>query len=477
MARKYLFGPVSQRFVERNLLEHCASGDCLPFDSAGQLGFTITDGDDWEAVLKRLPGGWRPDFVVLDLHYTTIPHCLWQAPVPLVGLAADWNWLWHAYRRLLGHVDLILTDTEGVERLAKEGIHHALAANLFGLEAGWLSAVPALDANRDIDVLFAGNMHQAVQRERLRWLGRLVSLGDRYCVSIVQGVFDTSYRDLARRARIIFNRSIWGECNMRAFEAAAAGALLFQEESNREIAAYFRDRQECVLYNDQNLEQLLLHYLEHEDERRGIAEAACKRVEEFTFAKLWCGHLNRIEQEWVVLQARARERCVAGEAIDWRGRLWQALGSGQPRSDSGLVQDLVSCCASGSGDRLESLSYVRADLHNGLGMALALTNTGGELQPIGEEFARAVRLDRTHPVAGLNLVEALIKGGQRTAAIEEAKATLSILNRDDNSELETQPSAVAAKYHTTVHNQQSTTSDSPFSPPLGKGGAGGVFST
>ena len=30
------------------------------------------------------------------------------------------------------------------------------------------------------------------------------------------------------RSRVAFNRSVWSEANMRAFEAAAAGALLFQ---------------------------------------------------------------------------------------------------------------------------------------------------------------------------------------------------------------------------------------------------------
>ncbi len=449
MSQKHLFGPVNKRFVERNLLEHCATGNCLPFDSAGKLPFTITDADDWPTLIKRLPAGWRPDFVVLDLHYTTIPQCLWQAPVPLIGLATDWNWLWHAERRLLRHVDLILTDTQGVERLAQEGIHHTWAANLFGLEAGWLSATPATDSKRDIDVLFAGNMHPAVQRERLAWLGRLASIGEHWNVSIVRGVFDEDYRNLARRARIIFNRSIRGECNMRAFEAAAAGALLFQEEGNREIGAYFRDRQECVLYNDQNLEELLNHYLEHEDERRGIAEAAQCRVEEFTFAKLWQGYLERIEQEWAGVQERARKRCGAGGSIGLTARMWQALGSGRPGDDTNLVQDLVGCQASGSDDRLGSLSYVGADLHNAIGMALALTSSGGELQPIGEAFARAVRCDAKHPVARLNLVEALVKAGQRDAAFAEARTALAKL----------------------------AGLDVQYSPPLDKGGLGGSSAT
>src|SRR5258708_7391640 len=117
MPQRYLIGPISNRFMSRNLQEHCATGDCLPFDTAGRLPFFITEGDSWETALQRLPYIWRPAFLVLDLHYTTIPPCFWQAPIPIIGLAADWNLLWHAYRRLLPHLDLVLTDRQGVERL------------------------------------------------------------------------------------------------------------------------------------------------------------------------------------------------------------------------------------------------------------------------------------------------------------------------------------------------------------------------
>src|SRR5207253_5605946 len=105
MARRYLFGPVTPRFIDQNLYRACQAGECLAFQP----------GEDVEQLVKTV------DFVVLDLHYTSIPAYLWQAPVPLVGLAQDWNLLWHGYRHFLKHVDLVLTDTAGVERLACEG--------------------------------------------------------------------------------------------------------------------------------------------------------------------------------------------------------------------------------------------------------------------------------------------------------------------------------------------------------------------
>ena len=286
MTCRYLFGPVTADFADQNLRRQRTSGECLTFDPAGATDLAIRPGGTWTAVTERLPPGWQPDFVALYLPYTVIPECLWSAPVPRIGLAADWNLLWHDYRRSLPACDLILTDVAGVEVMAREGIAHAQAFNIFGCERAYLEP-PLEEKPRDIDVLFVGNLHPAVQRERLPWLGRLARLGDHRRVAIHTGVFGAEYRDLLRRARIVFNRSIRGECNRRAFEAAATGALLFQEAGNLETPAYFTDRRECVYYDNDNLLDLLEYYLDHEDERLAIAEAAHRRAAHYSFEDQW----------------------------------------------------------------------------------------------------------------------------------------------------------------------------------------------
>src|SRR5262249_8000184 len=145
----------------------------------------------------------------------------------------------------------------------------------------------------------------AVQRSRLPWLGRLARLADRWRVTIDAGVFGDDYRRLLGRARVVFNRSVRGEGNKRALEAAAAGALLFQEGENREVSRYFRDRQECVFYTEDNLEGLLEHYLTHEEERAAVTGAARARVGGCGFASLWEQHLGVIVREWPGMTERA----------------------------------------------------------------------------------------------------------------------------------------------------------------------------
>jgi len=424
MPRRHLFGPVSAAFAAQHLARQCRAALCRTLDAVDFPEGAAAAADTWNALLTRLPADWRPEFVALDLHYTAVPPVLWSAPVPVVGLAADWNLLWHHYRRALRRCDLVLTDAAGVDALAREGITHARSANLFGCGRDFLDG-PAADSPRDIDVLFVGNLHPAVQRDRLPWLARLAALADRWCVVVRTNVYGDDYRRLLRRARIVFNRSVRGECNQRAFEAAASGALLFQEAGNPEVPAYFTDRREYVAYTAADLEPLLRHYLEHEDQRRAIAEAARRRVEGYTFESLWDAHLGLIDREWPALCQRAARRTAPARVQDLLGRTWQMLSSNR-RNDTALVADLSAALAAQPASGL---------LHNALGLAVTVLAAREEwlspaaAQRAAEHFDRAWSRDPGHVVAGLNLAEALALAGRRPQAAEQARRVLAELNR------------------------------------------------
>jgi GT2 family glycosyltransferase/predicted Zn-dependent protease len=416
MTVRYLFGPVSSEYADQHLSGPRQDGRCLAFGYHGEADLTIGPGDSWEDVCRRLPSGWRPDFVAVYLPYTPVPPCVWSAPVPLVGLAADWNLLYHGYQRLLGCCELALTDTAGVEALARDGIGHARTANLYGLGRDFLEH-PWPDADRPIHCLFIGNLHRAIHRSRLAWLGRLARLAGRWRVVIATGVFGEDYRALLSRARVVFNRSVRGECNQRTFEAVAAGALLFQEASNREVHSYLRDRQECVCYGDDDLEALLEHYLEHEGERRVIAEVARARVSEFAFAALWEQGLGVIEQEWDALADRARQRPALPPGDELLARTWQALGG--PLRDPALLPDLARAADAGG--------HTDVTLLHALGLVAGLAGFSSEAALY---FRRVVDADPYHVVAGLSLVEALLATGQVPEAIEQAQRTLPLLDRE-----------------------------------------------
>jgi tetratricopeptide (TPR) repeat protein len=424
MSRRYLFGPVSRAFASEQLREARASGACVAFDFAGETDLAMAPGDSWESVCGRLPHGWRPEFVVVCLGPALPPACLWRAPLPLVAWAPDWDLHWHGYRRRLRCCERVLVDPNGADLMAREGISHCRAANYPGRGRAWLEAAWPGAGDRDIDVLFVGGLHPAVRHERLAWLGRLARLGERCRVAIRTGVPDDEYRRLLGRARVVFGRSARGACGPRVFEAAAAGALVFQEAGNREIGRYLRDSRECVLYEDATLEPLLAHHLGHEDERRRLAEAARARARSYGFEDLWQEELRQIVQDWPGLVERARRRPCLPPLEDLLSRTWEVVGAAVG-DDPALVPDLV-----GGLRRLPQ----RAALHNALGLALTRAAQGGGpvtsalAEQAAYHFRRALDSDPSFVVAGLNLAEALAGLELAPAAVAVAQRTLATLD-------------------------------------------------
>jgi glycosyltransferase involved in cell wall biosynthesis/predicted Zn-dependent protease/predicted O-methyltransferase YrrM len=427
---RYLYGPVTTTFAADHLRGPRAAGACLAFDAAGATDLAVGVSDTWEDVCRRFPPDWQPDFVVLDLHYTQLPACLWTAPVPLVGLAADANWLWHHYRHRLACCELVLTDTASAEALSRAGVTAARAANLFGCAPSSMEN-PAPESPRDIDILFCGNLQQAIQRERLPWLGRLGPLGTRWRVVIATGIFGDEYRRLLGRARVVFNRSARGESNLRTMEGVAAGALLFQEADNREVSAYFRDGQECVFYTADDLEERLTYYLEHEEVRAALAAAARAKLPQYTWEALWQGMLGLIEQEWDGIAERTRSRSVLTGRDSLLARTAEALAA-STFDDPTLVADLEAAVQQAPGS---------AALHNALGLAWTRASQGAG--PVTAElagqaaahFRRAVEADPTHLLAGLNLAEALVGIDHKAEAAEAAARTLAELSRQPELDL------------------------------------------
>src|SRR5262245_61449063 len=136
MPRAHLFGPVSPTFAAQNLRRHVEEGVCVVFDHSGPI--SVGPKDTWDSFAARFPGNWRPQFLALPLQYSTIPCALWQAPVPIVGMAGDWHLLWHRYRHLLPLCDLVLTDQPGVEALSRLGIRHVQPAQLFACQRAFV---------------------------------------------------------------------------------------------------------------------------------------------------------------------------------------------------------------------------------------------------------------------------------------------------------------------------------------------------
>src|SRR5947209_7556501 len=123
--RRCLVGPVSPTFATNQLRGPRQAGACLAFGNDGPLDLTVASTDRWKTLCRRLPADWRPNFLAVPLAAASQPVCLWAAPVPVVGLAPDWDLSCHSFRLRAPHCDLVLTDPQGVDACARLGLDHA----------------------------------------------------------------------------------------------------------------------------------------------------------------------------------------------------------------------------------------------------------------------------------------------------------------------------------------------------------------
>jgi GT2 family glycosyltransferase/2-polyprenyl-3-methyl-5-hydroxy-6-metoxy-1,4-benzoquinol methylase/tetratricopeptide (TPR) repeat protein len=199
----------------------------------------------------RLPPGLRPSaWWTIDTHLD-FDRCRAKAP--------GFDFVFAAQR-------------DGAERLRQEGI----------ATAQWLPLAcdPTIhrkhDVPRQYDVCFVGHLAPGDRTEAIRLLqSRFANafVGQRY------------FEEMARTysaSRIVFNRSIRNDVNMRVFEALACGSLLVTNDlAENGQAELFRDGEHLVVYRDlDELVEKVAVYLNREDDRERIAAAGMREVVE-----------------------------------------------------------------------------------------------------------------------------------------------------------------------------------------------------
>ena len=382
---RFLFGPAdNERQFDRFLKNPVDAGRWATFGAACP---------SWEAATAGFDTS--PEALLLWPGYASVPAWVWSAPVPVVALAHAPNLLWNGYRHTLPLADLVLTDAPSAERLKRAGLTHVRPANLFGLDRRFLAGIDTPEVERDIDILFVGNIHAAVQGSRGKWLGRLGSLAARYRVQIAAGVFDEKYSALLRRAKLVFNHAVRSECNLRAFEAAASGAVLLQESDNAELRAFLEPESEYAPYTDTDFENVVERLLVGKETRRAMAARARERVRGYAFDVLVEKALDVGGAGWEAVTDRASKRAVDPPKLSLAGRLWQRTALAGPTADPELVRDLER-----AGDRHALALIVDAPAASEPHLAVAAAE-GNRLSAAGHAWSLASLGRTTEAVAGL----------------------------------------------------------------------------
>jgi hypothetical protein len=245
---------------------------------SGDAHYRLGPRESAAEVIARVSAEWPFDVLVCFVpELFPPPHELEACPVKTVAVISDWNVYYPQLEFNLARYDIVLSDELGSRTLSPQGAKTQYVTPLYS-HLGLVHRELGLE--RDLDIVFAGNLNPAMHPRRTKLLERIALLSDEFRIAIVEGLEQKAYVKLLNRARIAFNCSLRGEMNLRCFEAPACGALLFLESDNLEAPALLRDREECVYYNDENLIELLKAYLAGESERSRIAANGQGRIAE-----------------------------------------------------------------------------------------------------------------------------------------------------------------------------------------------------
>lgn len=229
------------------------------------------------AVVERIARTWRPELLLCwQPEMFPPPRAIEECPIKTAAIVSDWSVYYGQLEHNLARYDIVLTDKLGSERLRAKAAQPEYFFPLYSHRTG---VHRKLGIDRDLDVVFAGNLNHAVHAARGRCLESVAGLSDRYAVLVRSGVYGGEYTQLLNRARIVVNYALRREMNLRCFEALACGALLFIEDENLEAGEWLTDREEVVRYRPDTLVPLIEYYLSHPDEAARIAESGHARAD------------------------------------------------------------------------------------------------------------------------------------------------------------------------------------------------------
>lgn len=395
-------------------------------------------------VLEKLPNHWQPDVVIWwdQKRNHSIPIGIEHSPYPTIAIIGDWN---NNVLNTLAYIeafDYILSDTQLVKILQDRGFSNCSYWPTCSFDPVRHYLKPEVE--RTIDVSFIGTYSLGYRPERGHYLNRIAKLGDRYRIKFAMDCYGEEYTQTLNQSKIVFNHSFAHVMNPRAYEVSVCGALLFMEQDNHEIQMFLEDRKSCVLYNEDNLEDLLHYYLQHSKERQKIARTGNEVIKQFTYENQFKRLLEQLPD--IVQQIRQSPSSKVG-AENWPLTVSRQLSSTHTRGASEAALKLIEPPET-------SLKYQSFEqlLEAGVVMIEQLSRWSASdifdihqqykpevlkiLQESQKRFKLAASLNVEHPMPFYNLSIIAEKSGQFEKAIQLCKTAYEKLLTFDLKQLE-----------------------------------------
>lgn len=222
-------------------------------------------------ILDRLPRRFVPDLCIFTSpEYHPFPSGVEESPYPTICWLGDMHLRAEAALSISRFFDLVIVpEAAAEEMLKKAGVSSVLHFPYYAGDPLLYRKLP--DAAKETDVCFVGGLDPVVHRRRCKSIERLLASDAGLRVRIEAGVYGEDANRVYNASKIVFNESVRGDLNIRVSEAMLSGSLTLYEDDNPLVRSFFGDREHLVLYNDENLVELVRHYSEADREREEIA--------------------------------------------------------------------------------------------------------------------------------------------------------------------------------------------------------------
>lgn len=222
----------------------------------------------YDDLQKNFPNNFVPDIIVFFTpEYHFIPIGVEKSDAFLIACVSDWNVNFIHLLDTLKSFDFILTDLNGKKTFISHGFENVDYFPIFSLN---FTECENNNLEKEFDVIFIGNTNHNIQVERAKYLYELAKLATYYNVIITYGIYGKDYINLLSKSKIVFNKTIRSELNVRTFEVFSAGSLLFLEEDNIEANYLLSKNQNYVSYNYENLNEKIEYYLNNPSKLENI---------------------------------------------------------------------------------------------------------------------------------------------------------------------------------------------------------------
>lgn len=262
---------------------------------------------DFNKIVSSLPEGWVPDYVFWMIpEGNMFPKGIEQSPFKTVAFIGDRDTGGVMICEDIKFFDVIsCNDRETVDIYKRLGAEHVINLPFYTyLET---DIFKNFSNERDIDGVFLGGLNRSniypAYRFRDRVLKKLLMFSEKYKIIVGEPYPDNSRWNEEELAKFKLNTDIFidedinfltdgvskyvedlnhakigvianaqRQIHPMMLETMGCGALAFVEDSNDLVKEFFNDKEDLVLYNEENFNELFEYYLAHPKERAEIAK-------------------------------------------------------------------------------------------------------------------------------------------------------------------------------------------------------------